>query len=251
MIEYLSINLDIEYFVMEKIQLKTIARDTNTRTAKGVYRQGQIPAELYGHKVDNVHLSVDLIEFEKVLRKAGESTLIELQLPDGGSRNVLVKEVERHYLTTQPIHVDFYEVKMTEKLTATVPIEFIGESHAVKALGGTLVTVLNEVEVECLPGDLPHQFDVDISSLNSFDDQILVKDLKVSDKVEIKADPEEVVATVQRPRDMAAEEAANAQMDEAAAVAAAVGPEPEGSVGATATEDDGAKSDEKAKEKSE
>ncbi len=230
---------------MEKILLKTTAREVNTRNAKPVYRAGLIPVELYGHKIENVHLSVDQIEFEKVLRKAGESTIIELQLPDGGSRNVLVKEVERHYLTTQPIHVDFYEVKMTEKLTATIPIEFAGESHAVKALGGTLVTVLNEVEVECLPGDLPHQFDVDISVLNSFDDQILVKDLKVSDKVEIKADPEEVVATVQPPRDMAAEEAANASMDEAAAVAAAVGPEPSAEGDAATSEGDAKAEDKK------
>ena len=203
--------------------MKTKARDTNVRTAKALYRQGLIPANLYGHNVQNIHLSLDQIEFEKALRKAGESTIIELQLPDGGSRNVLVKDVERHYLTTQPIHVDFYEVKMSEKLTATIPIEFSGESHAVKALGGTLVTVLTEVEVECLPGDLPPHFDVDISGLNTFDDQILVKDLIVSDKVEIKADPDEVVATVQPPRDMEAELAP--EVDEAAAVAAAVGPE--------------------------
>lgn len=212
---------------MEKIQLKTSAREINTRNAKAVYRQGMIPAELYGNNVQNVHLSIDQIEFEKVLRKAGESTVIELELPDGGSRNVLIQDVERHYLSTQPIHVDFYEVNLKEKLTATVQIEFTGESLAVKALGGTLVKVLNEVEVESLPTDLPHQIDVDISVLNTFEDQILVKDLKVSDKVEIKADPEEVVATVQPPRDMAAEEAANAEMDEAAAVAAAVGPEPD------------------------
>lgn len=238
---------------MEKIQLQTEARDTNTRTAKAVYRQGFIPAELYGHKVENVHLSVNQIEFQKVLRKAGESTIIELQLPGGDMRNVLIQDVERHYLSSDPIHVDFYEVKMTEKLTATIPIEFNGESHAVKALGGTLVKVLNEVEVECLPGDLPHQFDVDISVLKSFDDQILIKDLKVSDKVEIKADVEEVVATVQPPRDMAAEEAANAQMDEAAAVAAAVGPEPEGSAGAAVADGAAAPAsgDAKAEEKKE
>lgn len=210
---------------MEKIQLKTELRDTEHRTAKALYREGLIPAELYGHKVQNAHLSINQIDFEKVLRKAGESTVIEIAMPDGGIRNVLIQDVERHYLSNAPIHVDFYEVKMTEKLTATVQIEFTGESHAVKALGGTLVKVLTEVEVESLPGDLPHQFDVDISSLNTFEDQILVKDLIVSDKVEIKADPEEVVATVQPPRDMEAELAPD--VDEAAAVAAAVGPEPD------------------------
>lgn len=210
---------------MEKIQLKTEQRETTARTAKPLYKAGLIPAELYGHKVNNVHLSLNQIEFEKVLRKAGESTVIELLLPNGEVRNVLIQDVQLHYLSNMPIHVDFYEVNLTEKLTATVAIEFVGESHAVKALGGTLVKALNEVEVECLPGDLPHQFDVDISALDNFDKQILVKDLIVSDKVEIKADPEEMVATVQPPRDMEAELAA--PVDEAAAVAAAVGPDPE------------------------
>ncbi len=210
---------------MEKVQLKTELRETNNRTAKPLYRQGLIPVELYGHKIDNVHLSVNQIEFEKVLRKAGESTVIELQLPGGDVRNVLIQDVERHYLSSQPIHVDFYEVNLKEKLTATVQIEFIGESHAVKALGGTLVKALNEVEVECLPGDLPPFFEVDISVLDNFEKQILVKDLAVSDKVEIKADADEMVATIQPPRDMEAEMAST--VDEAAAVAAAVGPEPD------------------------
>ncbi len=208
---------------MEKIQLKTQARDMSHRNAKHLYREGLIPGNLYGHNVSNVHVGINQIEFEKVLRKAGESTIIELQLPDGASRNVMIKDVEKHYLTSRPIHVDFYEVSMTEKLTATVQLEFFGESHAIKAMGGTLVKALSEVEVECLPGDLPHQIDVDISVLNNFDDQITVADLKVSDKVEIKAEPDEMVAKVQEPRDMEAELAPD--VDEAAAVAAAVGTE--------------------------
>lgn len=208
---------------MEKVQLQTTARDMSHRNAKHLYREGLIPGNLYGHNVANIHVGLNQIEFEKVLRKAGESTLIELLLPDGGMRNVLIQRVDRHYLSSRPIHVDFYEVKMTEKLTATVQIEFIGESHAVKVMGGTLVKALSEVEVECLPGDLPHQIDVDISVLNNFEDQITVADLKVSDKVEIKAEPDEMVAKVQEPRDMEAELAPD--VDEAAAVAAAVGPE--------------------------
>jgi len=208
---------------MEKAQLQSKSREMTHRNAKHLYREGLIPGNLYGHNIPNIHLGINQIEFEKVLRKAGESTIIELQLPEGGMRNVLIQRVDRHYLTTRPIHVDFYEVKMTEKLTATVQIEFVGESPAVKVLGGTLVKVLSEVEVECLPGDLPHQFDVDISTLATFDDQITIADLKVSDKVEIKAEPEEVIAKVQEPRDVEAELAPD--VDEAAAVAAVVGTE--------------------------
>ncbi len=208
---------------METIHLKTTPRDTNKRTAKALYREGLIPVELYGHNIENMHLSVNQIEFEKVLRKAGESTLIDLELPDGSSRNVLVQDVQSHYLTTRPIHVDLYEVKMNEKLTANVPIVFVGESPAVKAKGGTLVKVLNEVEVECLPKDLPHSIEVDISVIDDFEKTITVKDLNIGNGVEITADADEVIATVQPPRDMEAEEAG--MVDEAAAVAAAVGPE--------------------------
>jgi len=208
---------------MEKIQIQSKTRDSKTDIVKKLRQQGMIPAELYGHNVPNVHLSLDQNTFEKVLRKAGESTIIELIDPDGKTRNVLIHDVQKHYLTSQPIHVDFYEVKMTEKLTATVELQFIGESKAVRELGGTLVKVLTEIEVECLPADLPSHIEVDISSLQTFDNDILVKDLKVSDKVTVKAEPEEMVAKVQPPRDVEAELAE--EIDEAAAVAAAVGPE--------------------------
>jgi large subunit ribosomal protein L25 len=190
---------------MEKIQLNSQARDPKGQPAGKLKNQGSIPAVLYGHNVANAHLALSQNEFEKVFRKAGESTIIELLMPDGSVRNVLIQDVQRHYLTSQPIHVDFYEVKMTEKLTATVPLEFVGESNAVKTLGGTLVKVISEVEVECLPGDLPSLLEVDISELKSFDDILEVRDIKVSDKVEIKTSLDEVVAKVQPPRDVEAE----------------------------------------------
>jgi len=189
---------------MEKFQIEAVARDVTADTGKKLEEKGLIAAELYGHGVANLHLSINRGEFEKVLRKAGESTLVELKTPEG-VRNVLIHDVQKHYLTSQPIHVDFYEVKMTERLTATVALEFTGEADAVKVLGGTLVKVLSEVEVESLPADLPHNIEVDISSLKTFDDTIAVKDLKVSDKVTVKTDGDELVVKVQPPRDVEAE----------------------------------------------
>lgn len=210
---------------MEKFQLKAVSRELAHRDSKTEYRAGLIPAEMYGNKVDNIHLAVDAIEFEKVFRKAGESTVIELIMPDGSTTNVLIQDVQHHYLNSNPIHIDFFAVNMSQKLTATVQIEFVGEADAVKVLGGTLVKVLNEVDVECLPMDLPPHFEVDISKLKTFEDVITVADIQVSDKVQILAEAEEVVAKVQAPRDVEAE--LTAEVDEAAAVAAAVGPEPE------------------------
>jgi large subunit ribosomal protein L25 len=190
---------------MEKIQLESKARDIQTDVVSKLRKEGFIPAELYGHNVPNVHLAVSQNVFEKVFRKVGESTIIELLDPSGKVHNVLIQDVQKHYLTSEPIHVDFYEVKMTEKLTATVELEFVGEAKAVRELGGTLLKVLTQVDVQCLPADLPSTIEVDIASLNNFDDVIAIKDLKVSDKVEVLGEPEEVVAKVQAPRDVEAE----------------------------------------------
>ncbi|MEZ4180226.1 MAG: 50S ribosomal protein L25 [Candidatus Doudnabacteria bacterium] len=206
---------------MQKIQLKAEARELKTRDSKQLRKTGLIPAELYGYKTENTHISVNMIELQKIVREAGESTILELVLPDGSNKNVIIKAIDYHYLTTLPIHVDFMSVNMTEKLTTNIALEFTGEAMAVKALGGTLVTMLNEVEVECLPTDLPQSIEVDISKLETFEDIILVKDLVVSTGVEIKTDLEEPVAKVQEPRDMDAELAEDSVSEEEAVAAVA------------------------------
>lgn len=190
---------------MEKLQLQAKAREVQAATANNVRGQGSIPAVLYGHNIPNVHVTVAQGEFEKLFRKAGESTIVELKTDDGKTHNVLIQAIQKHYLTGTITHVDFYEVSMTEKLTATVPLEFVGESDAVKILGGTLLKVIDEIEVECLPGDLPHSLEVDISVLKTFDDSILVKDIKLPKGVVVTSDPEETVANTQAPRDIEAE----------------------------------------------
>lgn len=224
---------------MEKFQLKTVAREKTHRDSKTEYRAGLIPAEMYGNKVANVHLAVDAIEFKKVLRKAGESTVIELIMPDGSITNVLIHDVQNHYLNSQPIHVDFFAVNMTQKLQATVQIEYVGESPAVKVLGGNLLKVLNEVDVECLPQDLPSHFEIDIAQLKTFDDVITVGDIKTGDKVEILAEADEPIAKVQAPRNVEEELAPieDAAAVEAAAVAAVAGEDSAGADGDKADSD--------------
>ncbi len=197
---------------MEKLVLKATVRDTAT-PVKVMRKGGVIPAELYGHNVANVHLSISQNEFEKVFRKAGESTIVTLDVEGSGQRNVLIHDVQKHMVKSQPIHVDFLEVSMTEKLETTVALEYEGESVAVKALGGTLVKVLNEITVECLPGDLPHNLTVDISSMETFEDTITVKDIVLPKGVTLVTDGEEIVAKVQPPRDLEAELAAPVEED--------------------------------------
>ena len=186
---------------MEKFSLKTELRTIEENPNK-LRAEGFLLAELYGHNVQNIHLKLNQNEFEKLYRKAGESTLIELEIPNTKTQTVLVHDVQRHFLTSKPIHVDFFAVNMTEKLTTHVSLEFTGESLAVKALGGTLVKILDSVEVECLPKDLPQHIEIDITPLATFVDQIKVSDLKVPHGVEILTSLDEVIAKVQEPRNI-------------------------------------------------
>lgn len=190
---------------MEKLQLNAVLRDIQTTKPEKLRKIGKLPAVLYGHKVQNLNLIVDAREFDKVLRKAGESTIIELHTEDGKIHPVLIHDVQNHYLKSIPTHVDFYEVSMSEKLKASVALEFVGESQAVKAMGGVLVKVLNEVEVECLPADLPHNLTVSLDVLKTLQDTIHIKDIKLPANVKLVSNPEDLVIKVQPPREVEAE----------------------------------------------
>ena len=130
----------------------------------------------------------------KAFKKAGESTLVNLSL-DGEVKPVLIQEVQHHYLTDQPIHVDFYAVRMDEKLHAKIPIHFAGESPAMKA-GGVLVKAMQELEVEALPMHIPHSFEVDVGKLTEVGASVYVEQLSVPRDVRVLVNPKTVVATV-------------------------------------------------------
>ncbi len=189
---------------MEKYTIGAVVRNPEL-TPKQLRKTGMIPAVLYGHNVPTAHIAVSQNEFEKVARKAGESSLVSLDVATLGVRNVLIHDVQKDIVKSQPIHVDFYEVSMTEKLQTMVQLDFIGESIAVKALGGVLVKVLDEIEIECLPANLPHNLPVDIGTLATFDDTIQVKDIQVSAGVTVLTPLEEVVAKIQPPREVEAD----------------------------------------------
>jgi large subunit ribosomal protein L25 len=190
---------------MEKLSIKATKRDLKGAKPAKLRKEGILPAVLYGHKVENQALSLNAREFDKILKKAGESTIIEVATDDGKNHPVLIHAVQYHYLSSEPTHVDFYEVSMTEKLKAMVVIEFIGEAPATKTLGGILVKTLSEVEVECLPADLPHNIPVSLETLKTLTDSIHVKDLSVPAKVKILTGEDELVAKIQPPRDVEAE----------------------------------------------
>lgn len=182
---------------MQKLTLKSEKRKAKQKA------KGKIPAVLYGPKTENTSLFVDFGEFKKVWREAGESTVISLGNSVSKSvKPVLIYDVQLDPLSSEPRHVDFYAVDMTKKTTADISLEFVGEAGAVR-LGGTLVKVLHEIEVEALPADLPHELKVDISKLITFDDKILVKDVLVPSGVEVMAGPDEVVAFVEEVKEEA------------------------------------------------
>lgn len=186
---------------MSTLQLQTKNRDIAANVGK-LRKSGQMPVELYGNKIANLHLSVSQTEFQKLLRKAGESTIVELLTEDGKKHNVLIHHVQLHYLTNLPIHADLLEVSMTKKLIASVALEYSGESKAVRELGGVLVKLLNEVEVECLPADLPHNIIVDLTKLVTLSDNLHVRDLAIPAKVTLLTPIDELIVKVQPPRNV-------------------------------------------------
>jgi large subunit ribosomal protein L25 len=170
------------------------------KTKQGEIPLGVIPGVLYGRGIENLMLWFNRREFNKIYRETGESTVFKVKPENGEERNVIIKEVQRDILNGKPIHVDFYQVRMDEEIEASIPLVFVGESAAVKELSGVLVKNMDEIEVKCLPGDLPKEIKVDISKITNFEDHIYVKDLPISEKVELQVDPENVVAMVAPPR---------------------------------------------------
>ncbi len=185
---------------MEKLVLKAEKREINGKKVRSLRKRGFLPAIIYGHKVKNISLKIPLADFEKMYKKAGESSLIELKVDKSPSRPVLIHDVQFDKVRGSILHADFYQVKMKEKITSSVPLGFIGKSKAVEEKEGVLIKNLDEIEVKCLPAHLPKSIQVDISKLNTFDDVILVKDLEISKEVKVLADKEEIVAKVQPPR---------------------------------------------------
>lgn len=181
-----------------KITLSAVVRDDKTN-ARALRRQGLIPAIIYGRDSKNKMVAVDKIAFKKVFKDAGQTAIIQLKYGEK-AKNVLVYDLEYHGVTGEVDHIDFFAVKMTEKITTNVPLEFVGESPAVKELDGTLMRQKDEVEVEALPGNLPQSIEVYIENLKTFDDAIHVSDLKVEEGVKILDDPEDLVALVEQPR---------------------------------------------------
>ncbi len=160
---------------------------------------GFIPAEVYGHGFKNQHVTVLEKDFLKIFGEAGESTIVNLVL---GSEEwpVLIYAAQRDPLNGRFAHIDFYRVKMDEKIITHVPLEFFGEASAVKEQGAVINKAMTEIEVEALPADLPHRIQVDLGLLKNLDDSVYARDLRIPDKVKLLIEPMTVVVTAMPPQ---------------------------------------------------
>ncbi len=175
-------------------------RQTFGKETKTLRNKGLLPAIVYGPKIKSLPLELDYKIFEKVYKEAGESSLISLEIENQGEKpSVLIHEIQKDPLSDKIIHVDFYQVPVDKEVEAKVSLIFEGETKAIKELGGTLIKNISELEVKALPQNLPKEIKVGISQLKTFEDNILIKDLKIPKGVKILRDPEEIVANVVPP----------------------------------------------------
>jgi large subunit ribosomal protein L25 len=183
-------------------QIVSIPAELRTITGckvNSIRKQGLTPASIYGHEFKPLSVQFDSSLLQSTFSHAGESTLVEVVVGED-KYPILFKNPQYHPLTSALLHIDCHKVNLKEKIVATVPIEFIGESLAVKN-GNVLVPILDEIEVEALPTDLPEKFIVDISSLTDVDQMITVADLQNdSAKVEIKTDLTSAIVKTEAPK---------------------------------------------------
>jgi len=179
------------------IKLAAKIRKEEGRRTNSLRRSDRIPAVVYGNKIKNISLDVDYKDFERVLKEAGESSLIELNIEgEKEKKSVLVHDLQRDAITDKVIHIDFFQASLTEEVEVKVPLVFEGISLAVKDLGGTLVKNISELTVKALAQNLPHEIKVSIESLKNFGDHILVKDLVLPKDVKTMVKPEEIIVSV-------------------------------------------------------
>ncbi len=182
---------------MEK--LTAAVRTQRGKIVKILRQQGFLPAVVYGADISAQPITIGYRDFEKALVNVGESTILELNV-GGTSYNVLIHDVARDPIRGVPVHADFYAVRMDKPIRIKVPIEFAGESPAVKDEGGILIKVLQEIEVEALPSALPKGLRVEIGGLAELGARLFVKDIIVPPGVQVIVADEEVLAVIEAPR---------------------------------------------------
>jgi large subunit ribosomal protein L25 len=195
-------------------------REITGKAARRLRHEGRLPAVVYGHRTPASNIDLDAHEFDRVFSRAGKTQLIDLVVGGGNPNKVLVKEVQISPRRNTPVHVDFHQVSLREKLQVEVPVVVSGEAQPVKMGEADVLQILHTLRVECLPAAIPEAIEIDVSGLDHVDAGIRVSDLTLPDGVTAVVDPEELVVKLSARRVSAAEEE-----EEAAAEATEAAPE--------------------------
>jgi len=188
------------------MQLKASQRKPLGKRSRRMLREGKLPAIVYGHNTEATPITLDRLEFQKVFTKSGRTHLVDLVMDGERTEKVLVREIQLHPRRPGPIHVDFYQVNLQEKIEVEVPVHLIGESAPVKQGDADVLQPLHAIRVECLPSDIPESFEVDITPLEEIDAELRVSDLSVPKAVTLLVDADELVVKIVHKRELKVEE---------------------------------------------
>ena len=186
---------------MEDLKLQATRRDLFGKKTRFLRRQGVTPAHLFGHNLKSLSLQCNTAELKHIITQTGTTRLLSLSIDaDKQPRNVFVREIQRNRISGQLLHVDFYQVRKSEKIKADIPIVMVGEAPALKEKGRTLTYGVTSLSIECLPDKLPPQIDVDLSPLEEKDQAIYVRDITMSPDITLHTDPDQMVVKVSTVR---------------------------------------------------
>ncbi len=177
------------------MELQAKNRTVLGKKVKRLRKEGLVPAEIFGHGLENKHVSLETKSFKNVYKQAGGHTIVQVLTEDGLRIPALISEVQVHPLTREPLSVLLQGIRADEKIEIKVPIEFKGRAPAEKS-GFVVVKVLDEIEIEALPDKIPHSFEIDLSGLAEAGQSIHVGDLVTLEGVKILQPKEMVVVTV-------------------------------------------------------
>lgn len=182
---------------MEGLTLQAAKRDLLGKKTKFLRRQGITPVHLFGHNLKSLSLQCNTAELKHIIAQTGTTRLLSLNIDeDKQSRNVFIREIQRDTISRQLLHVDFYQVRKSEKIKADIPIVLVGEAPALKEKGRSLTHGVTSLSIECLPDKLPPQIDVDLSPLEEKDQAIYVRDITLSPDITLFTDPDQMVVKV-------------------------------------------------------
>lgn len=184
---------------MADLTLKAAKRDILGKKTRFLRRQGITPTHLFGHDIKSLALQCNTTELQRIIAQGGTTRLIDVNIEEERRpRSVFIREIQRDVISGQLLHVDFYQIKKTEKITADIPIILIGEAPAAKSRDNMIEQLLTRIGVECLPDKLPPQIEVNLNLLEEAGQAIYVRDITLDPDITVTTDPDQIIVKVSR-----------------------------------------------------